>query len=118
MFGLLKTPREKAFALKDFIKWAKASEKAMGNGPKFMQVNKKALSEYYSLITPEQKLYAAYTSLNSLLKNSVKSDLEHIGRERTEEAIHNVYLALEEKGKHGCSHLLKCDYKEFFDNDL
>ncbi len=114
MFGLFKTDVEKNLRLVDFLKWAKKAERILNNPHQFMLIKKQILFEYNKLTTLEQKLYAAYTSFSSNLKDTIKGELEEVSPERKEEALRAIYEALEEMGKHGCSSLLKQDYKEFF----
>ena len=113
MFGLLKTKEEKEYGLHDFIGWARRHDAAKSNFQKVRMASMGALQDYMRLETLEQKLYAAYTSFDPNLKDLIKEELDTCDENRKIEALKVAYHALEEKGKSGCSHLLKRDYRNY-----
>lgn len=114
MLGLFQTKEEKELGLRDFLKWCQKIEACGFNFVKRNAVSRQQLMDYQSLVTPEQRLYAAYTSLDPSLKDMVRLELSQLEPNHRGHILKLIYNALEQKGKHGCSHLLKKDFKNDF----
>ena len=111
MFGLLKSHKEKELGLKNFSKWGRKIDASRRNPQATFIAHSQMLAEYNKLNTPEQKLYAAYISLDSVLIGSIKQELALVSREDRRKSVQIIYDILEEQGKHGCSSLLQGHYK-------
>lgn len=111
MFGLFKSQQEKELGLVDFAVWARKTDKAGFNFFKIRQIARQAYAEYQRLRTLEQKIYAAYTSFDPELKDVTRQELSLYSPSDRKQALQTIYDVFESQGKHGCSHLLKNDYR-------
>lgn len=108
MFGALgffRTREENAYHLKNFKKWASVFDPISQN---------KMIFEYRNLNTPEQRLFAAYTSWDPNLKDFIKSELLTDSPKRRRCILKTIHIVFEKKSHYGLSFLLQKDYPDDF----
>src|SRR5262249_27973972 len=101
MLSFFRSKEENLYNLKSFKKWMTRFDPISDSH---------MIYEYNQLGTPEQRLYAAYTSFSPYLKKLIKEELASDSLSRRQIVLQTIYHVFTKKGLHGCSHVLKQDY--------